>query len=317
MTTMNITVIPGSPCEGAEHHGYGEPCQWAGGPGGATPPRIVVSYSYAFCNNGSQLGGTSPIDIGNPHEGPGGDDGTTTPGNTNTITPAQNNNEDEDEVITTPVVPGFDQALTPCIALKQLLNEGLKAKIQTLNIPGVLNLNYEKGFDFQENANGQVNFVPNNGSPNQTFINVVVNEEGTVTGHIHSHFNSSLVTPFFTIEDLKTFNAIYQWRKFSGKPLDKISVMVVSRAGVFAMTIEDFQKMETYGNKLQTNDFISLSKEYNGKLRNLSDEDIIKQNLQSFSKFGVRIYKANSNLTSWDRMSYNSTTNQIDYNPCN
>lgn len=108
LTTMTVTVIPGHPCSGSDHHDYGEDCPLAGTSGAATGPRIVVSYSYAFCSNGSQFGGpTSPIDIGPGHDGDGGfGDGTTTPGNL--VTPTQNPNEDGDEVITTPWEAGFD-----------------------------------------------------------------------------------------------------------------------------------------------------------------------------------------------------------------
>jgi hypothetical protein len=61
LVTATVTYIPGTLCQGIQHHSYGEPCEHAGTSLGATPSRLVVKYTYAFCPPDSTTsGGTNP-----------------------------------------------------------------------------------------------------------------------------------------------------------------------------------------------------------------------------------------------------------------
>lgn len=95
--------------------------------------------------------------------------------------------------------------------------------------------------------------------------------------------------------------------------------MLVSRAGVFAVVIEDFTLMKNYGDKLHDPvEFKEQAKEYNGELSTMiTDDDLIKQVLKILSKYGVGLYKANENLNGWNKLTYNAANNSIVPTPCN
>ena len=208
----------------------------------------------------------------------------------------------------------------PCEAITQKINNpDINSKIVNFNTPSVLNLNYEKGFDFVENADGNLSYNPIDGNPGQTGIDFKIDANGNTIGFIHSHFDKPNMSPIFTIEDIKSFNAIDIFRSTRGKTRTNTCLMLVSRAGVFALVIEDFTLMKNYGDKLHDpEDFEELKKEYNGRTSTmLTDDDVIKQVLKILPKYGVGLYKANDNLDGWNKLSYNPNSNSIIPIPCN
>lgn len=208
----------------------------------------------------------------------------------------------------------------PCEGITEKVNNpDIKTKIVNLKTPAVLNLNYEKGFDFIENAAGNLSYNPIDGNPGQTGINFTIDSNGNTVGFIHSHFDKPNMSPIFTIEDVRSFNAIDIYRGIKRKSRTNTCLMLVSRAGVFALVIEDFTLMKNYGDKLHDPiEFEELKNEYNGDLTSLrTDDDVIKQVLQVLPKYGVGLYKANDNLDGWNKLTYNSNTNSIVPTPCN
>ncbi|MBC7523473.1 MAG: hypothetical protein H7239_03435 [Flavobacterium sp.] len=210
---------------------------------------------------------------------------------------------------------------TPCIKVKSITNTtpNLKNKIAELKTPQVLTLNYEKGFNLVDNAQNETELTQNDGNPNTTFITVIVPEDGSMPAFLHSHFNRPDMLPTFTFEDLMTFNAIYQWRKYRGKSLDNLTLMVVTRAGVFAMMIENNPIFDTTGSNLWTDQTVNLRDNFNKGIlekTNLTDDDVIIEVTKGLANFGIGLYQANSDLSSWNKLTVNANNEKIT-TPCN
>ena len=147
ITTATVFNIPGPMCsEGVHSWGHTEPCT-ADVPAG--PPQMVIHLSYAFCDNGPNSGGgPTPPPTGPTNPGPG--TGTSDPNpNPVPIQPPPSEEEVDDEVITVPVVPGFDQEIPPrpCDELKKLIDRvGFRSRMQTLANPSNFTAGEEVGW---------------------------------------------------------------------------------------------------------------------------------------------------------------------------
>ena len=127
------------------------------------------------------------------------------------------------------------------------------------------------------------------------------------------------MSPTFTFEDLMTFNSIYQWRKYNEKSLDNLTIMVVSRAGVFAMQIEDEAMFATNRHNLWTDQNSQLRDEFYKSIlekENLTDEDVIIEVTKGLAKYGIGLYQANSDLSNWNKITVDENNNKVT-TPCN
>lgn len=252
----------------------------------------------------------------------GSGDGSGGSNNNGNVSQTPINNENE--IITTPILIGNNNnpfQKTPCQKVKDVTNntDGLKQVINNFKTPQTLNLNFEKGFNFVENPQNQTQLVQNDGNANSTSITVVVTEDGAITGLVHSHFDKPDMSPTFTFEDLMTFNSIYQWRKYNEKSLDNLTIMVVSRAGVFAMQIEDEAMFATNGHNLWTDQNSQLRDEFYKSIlekENLTDEDVIIEVTKGLAKYGIGLYQANSDLSNWNKITVDENNNKVT-TPCN
>ncbi|WP_298423728.1 hypothetical protein [uncultured Kordia sp.] len=325
-------------------------CSIGGGDGSHSPGEACDNGEFSavtICTGGGWIdqgcgdntnGGTNynPIDYDPNNTTTGGN--TNTSGNTNTNNDSTNNNNNsqtndtqtEETGIITPedavsIIPfNFEaQNEDPCGKINELLNDpDIKAKIQNLKLPATLNLNYEKGFDLKDDGSG-LQLTPNNGTPGNTHIRVRIDpENGSTTGFIHSHFNGVDMTPLFTIEDIKTFNGIYQWRTYRGKPVKDLTAVVVSQGGVYAVVIKDYTKFAIEGRKLHTEEFIAKSEKYYEDYpedTNLMQHTVTIENLviKKLDTYGVALYKANADLSGWNELTVNAQTNETVSTPCN
>ncbi|RBA29575.1 hypothetical protein DPN68_02725 [Flavobacterium tibetense] len=261
-------------------------------------------------------GGSGNDGFDDPHGGGGGSaDGDPF------ASPSQ---DEENETITSPVKPGLSgnlPSLTPCNKVKNITNNtpNLKDKINNFKTPQVLNLNYEKGFNFVDDNQNKTQLIQNDGSVNSTFITVTVPEDGSMSGLLHSHFDRPDMLPTFTFEDLMTFNAIYQWRKYNQKSQDKLTLMVVTRAGVFAMMIENESMFDTNGYNLWTEQNAQLRDNFNKSMQekqNLTDEDVIIEVTKGLANYGIGLYQANSDISNWSKITVDANNNKVT-TPCN
>lgn len=305
-------------CTAGGNHAPGESCN--GDPD--QQPYIVCSGGWVVTGCISFGGGTGGS--GDSDSSGGGSSGNTDSNNdsneNNTIPNTDNNITPEDQLL--PVIPFYFQQSNnnPCAKITQLLdNSTVKGHIQNLNTPATLNLNYEKGFNISDGSSS-LNITPNDGSPGNTSIKVRIDPEGNLMCFIHSHFNGSTMSPLFTIEDLKTLNAMYQYRRSKQKNLDDLTAIVVSSGGVYAMVIKDYTKFAAEGNKLHTGDFENKLDEYyeNYPKSNLMyhTATIEKLVLKQLTQYGVGLFKANNDLSGWSELTLNENNETIP-NPCN
>ena len=307
-------------CSSGEHS-YGSnnafDCRYWNQSGG-TPPRIVTRTRIKCITSDSDgnVGGSN-ADGGFGDNLSGGSNNNDYPPEYPTVnTPPEEYNLG----ISIPVQPNQPEK-TPCDDIKFTTNSipNLKANIASFKTPAVLNLNFEKGFNFVDSPTNRPLLVQNDGNPNSTSITVAVPENGTMSGLLHSHFDRPDMLPTFTFEDLMTFNSIFQWRKFNAKPLDNLTVMVVSRAGVFALKIENEAMFDTNGYNLWTDQNENLRDKFYKDLEgavNLTDNDVIISTIKSLSKYGVALYQAHSDVSNWSKLTVDANNNIIP-TPCN
>ena len=140
-----------------------------------------------------------------------------------------------------------------------------------------------------------------------------------MSAFLHSHFDRPDMLPTFTFEDLMTFNTIYQWRKYRGKSLDNLILMVVTRAGVFAMMIENNPIFDTTGSNLWTDQTVKFRDNFNKGIlekTNLTDDDVIIEVTKGLANYGIGLYQANLDLSSWNKLTVNANNEKIT-TPCN
>ncbi|WP_175622423.1 hypothetical protein [Chryseobacterium schmidteae] len=128
------------------------------------------------------------------------------------------------------------------------------------------------------------------------------------------------MSPVFSLEDLKLFAAIYQWRAYNNKPLDKLVMVVVSKEGTFAMVIEDMALFNTQAYKIWGAEGNDLAREYNGKLNRKTQviyETVITQVAKVLPTHGIGLYKASPGLNVWKKMVYNPLTDKAVETACN
>lgn len=217
----------------------------------------------------------------------------------------------------TPIIRG-----NPCEKLKNNIDTtpGLKNKILDLNKPENFQLDWEIGAVIQDNAQGQSGLIPKEGNAGETFINVMLSETGEITGFVHVHFEGSIMSPVFSFEDLKLFAAMYQWRAYNNKPLDKLVMVVVSKEGTFAMVIEDMALFNTQAYKIWGAEEEDLARKYKGDLNKKTQviyETVIAQVAKVLPTHGIGLYKASAGLNIWKKVVYNPLTDKAEEVACN
>ncbi|OYU84950.1 MAG: hypothetical protein CFE24_03930 [Flavobacterium sp. BFFFF2] len=223
-------------------------------------------------------------------------------------------------VTTSPNDP--DNRTEPCKDVKKntFNNAANKNAISSLRNSGNLDLDYEKGLLMDQNSPEPTNI---DGPPNYGGMDIQISSAGTAYGIAHVHYNGPNMMPAFSFEDLETLYKIYKARKDNNKPVKEIFFTVYTRAGQFAMQIEDFSFFEQQGANFQNNDLTSLRKEFHKNIYSLDapfDNDNVTQISASLAKFGVGLYKAsNSSLASWSKVTdrIDPITNLPSLIPCN
>ena len=285
--------------------------------GGGTPPTFVtITRIVCVMSAGNGSGGGSGAGAGAGGPGGGGGDGNEYPANypSNDTPP-----EDYNLGISIPVKPN-PPLKTPCNQIKNITNNtsNLKANINSLNSNATLSLNYEKGFEYKDDANGISQPTPKNGIPGQTGIEIAIPFSGSLNFVLHSHYSAPGMMPCFTFEDLLVFSKIHKYKKDNNKPLDKITYMVVTQAGVFAMVIENESALENFLLSIDNTSLEKVAKKFYQKYpkNEDSDDEYVKSVIKSLDTFGVGLYKANDDLSNWNKLTVNANNNIVP-NPCN
>lgn len=148
LVTISLTLLPGGICA-CDEHNWGDSDANTCTCGGPTPPRLIIQVSYAFCSEGPIGGPSPPPPAPPPSTGPGGGYDPTQPPPPIPIAPPPSDDDVNNEIITTPIVPGFDQEVppNPCSELKNLFDRaGFLARMQALNTPAQFNASTESGW---------------------------------------------------------------------------------------------------------------------------------------------------------------------------
>ncbi|QQV03651.1 MULTISPECIES: hypothetical protein [Chryseobacterium] len=320
-------------CSGNQHHDGSnyESCPIYQGLEQGTPPIFYTIVTTTCLEQNEMI--ITPIDP--PNNGGGSSGGgsgepasppATTPPCTTPSVPTNPQPGFTDEngcPIGEPSLPNYPPTKgNPCEKVKNITDNttGLKDKIKSLNTPANLALNYERGAIVADNAQGESVVTPIDGNPNETFINVYTPPTGEQTAFIHTHFEGSTMSPIFSFEDLGVFDAIHFQRFTNNKPLDKLTIMVISKEGIFALRVDNSVRFYNVGGEMMTNRNEMIRKYY-GDLQekvNVTYGDIIKQVAKVLPNFGVSLYKATDDqLNSWNKVVYDPATDTVNEMPCN
>jgi hypothetical protein len=204
-----------------------------------------------------------------------------------------------------------------------LLNDDFKLLIQNLNTNANLSLNYEKGFQLNFDTNDNLTASPIDGNPNSTSIQVNINQSGNTIGFIHTHYNG--LVPNFSIEDIRTFDAIFAERVENNKTLNELTMILISSSGVYAVLIDDYNKLLTEGGNLHTNEFNKIGGikyKYDNVFRKPMSaekvERLMVDNANTLNKFGLSLMKAKSDLSGWRKVIPDpNNSNKTKYEDCN
>lgn len=335
--TMNIFVVPGQMCSQYEHN-VGDPdnheCIAAVK---ATAPMTYIQV-YSFCPPGDGLGGGSePYNPPtNPDNGGGGgtNDGTTPiPIPTTPTTPEE---EPEDEIITTPVVPGFDQEIPadPCKELKKMFErQPFKEKVQSYNTSGHFNALNEAGFGEARITalNGTVTPTYINGTPGGT-DNLKYATNLKLVGKGHTHHNDA-VDNFGLIRHSIKLPSATDISDYLVTTQRHASILGVSSRETYNLTItsEGTYCLKMLQNNLSYTNFTSVDwKQYKIDLKKNfehlvnkgqnSQTNVEKMWLNLLKEYeiddAVGLYKTTGNeFTNWNRLILNDS-NSVISNPC-
>ena len=326
-SNISVTWVDGyyteNRCSAGGEHTVGDGAYSASNPGGcqAWGTTQMATRSYTAGSWQTQTIAAEPCSGGGGGGGSSSGGGGSSGGGSNNNPP----DDDDPETIGIGIVPNLPPLTkNPCQHLDKLLaNSVLKQNIQSLKTPTTLSLNYEKGFQISSTSTGGFNTNPIHGNTNSNSITVTIDQQnGTTTGFIHTHYNG--LVPNFSIEDIKTFSAIYQWRKYRQKPLDQLTIMVVSNGGVYALVIDDESKFSVEGRKLHEPQFAApngikdnYDKIFSKPASASKVERLMIDNNNTLSKYGLSLMKAKNDLSGWDKVKINqNNSNTTSYEDC-
>jgi len=219
-------------------------------------------------------------------------------------------------------MPTVKPTQTPCEKIKTTTNTvtGLKDMLKSLNTSANLSLNYEKGAVVTEDAQENTTLTPKDGNPGESHIKVETPSDGSVLIYAHTHFDGSNMMPTFTFDDLIVFDAMHYLRVTNNKPINKVTLYVITSEGTFAMIVDHSIIFYNMGGKIMT-DREKMQKEFYGNLQdnpNVTVNDYIKQVAKVLPNYGISFYKAeDENLNNWKKLIYNPETDQLEMPLCN
>ncbi|WP_296148613.1 hypothetical protein [uncultured Flavobacterium sp.] len=242
--------------------------------------------------------------------------------------------ENGGEVLTEPVLPNASEM--PCVQLKRLFSNSpgepnLKPEIAWLQ--GKLDVTVENGVQVKKAVNfeGDMVYTPTRRESESNF-HVLLGQGPLFVGWLHTHPKNTY--GMFSFGDLKFLRSGYDSATPNRKP--EIFTMIVCRDPVnptiintYALKIDDINALGTKVDAVWNNpDYTSLlnEKERLDAIHEVQSEKYKKSNnqleksfLQQFGGFGVSLYKADSNLTSWSKLELSTTPGDltVTQTPCN
>ena len=300
---------------------------------------------FPVCIPSNPTGGyTTPSwNNGDPGSGGGGESGATT-------MPEEPNNDhgggsSETELVVLPVLELEDEEETvvpdPCNELSELLkpNDTIitdefqlqdtikrpKLKQTLINVRPYVDYNQECGYELSYEKAGK-KYTKDFADGKEGDYSISFNIDNFIYGSIHTHPLLGVKIPSFGDLVLlrNTYNGILPYNR------DKLTVIVVVKNPngaipatlTYALKIENFAVfsakidavLNSYGS-IPYNKKMETILYDEGKYYSSPNANLEKLFFDKFSTFGVGLYKADDNLTTWDKLSSNGTV--VTNTPCN
>lgn len=215
-----------------------------------------------------------------------------------------------------------DVIAEPCIKLKNLtslINNNLQSLKNTLNQPG------ENGLLFNKDSNNSTN---NTIVPSSYGRSITIKLNNLSYGFIHTHPFSAV--PMFSWGDVLTLSQVYQNAESFNK--DDVTVMLLAKSDdglsnvLYAMTFTNPELFNDLMNQaVNQEDFIGCSASEKANILGQSTKDRFDNEsssyemdfLREFYDYGVNLWNANSDFSSWSKLSLNPYNMSLIETPCN
>lgn len=213
----------------------------------------------------------------------------------------------------------------PCVSLTKLFEtnkENIRPKIN--NLKTKLNQAFEFAINFKKYTFPEEEYLSQEELPIDKNTSIY-RSDGFFYAQIHTHPEGTV--PMFSWQDIKALKEIYQFAKPNYKK-DVFIMIVCPNNKVYAAKVDDFTKLETkinadwdnskyenYSEKEKNDDLIKMMRKVYSK-----DSDKERAFLKRFKEYGISVYKANTDLTNWSKLSLDNPNNEnptVNLNPCN
>lgn len=280
------------------------------------------------CGGPSNGGGPTDGGFGDPFGNPGGGGGPTSGNPVYNPANPDSEQEQEQELITSPIKPGLNGDVpaekTPCSELTKLT--GNAANKQALeNLQTKTSEDKEYGFSIAKNSTGgYANPIACNASTNNP-NEIVMPTSGNIIGAFHTHPDASTtdVFPMFSDGDLNWLYWAVNNHSNNGteKEYSEYFLTLTVPQGTFAIKIKNINKFLGFRN---SKDWINSNSGNSGVHQKLRDKYDALESTSNFnsitnaflevlkdSNSGIGLYEASPDLTSWSELTLasNSATN--------
>jgi hypothetical protein len=221
-------------------------------------------------------------------------------------------------VTTTPV----PTPTTPCGTLtRDGQNPQVQAKFKELK--ALVTDNKEHGIATSYDAAGNPVFTSVVGQPGVLGIDIAT-ITGTMSSFTHTHYSDSRSLSIFSPFDLQAMGAFYAGGHMDNPSTFNMNVITASGTA-YSLAINDVSAFATFYTKT-LKDPVSLEAfaRLYGIFYRIDPANSVAQNEQAFlqmitqANIGLTLYKGDpNNLASWQKLSYNNTTNTPSSSPCN
>jgi hypothetical protein len=301
--------------------------------------RRTYTRSVYRCTAGDD-GTIEDTSIGGEGVSDGGGGGSVTPDSNYDGSDTSIHGNGGNNINTAPVAPEVEELVEdPCENLKKHLSEteGIKLKSPDIYpyLTGQLNQPKEYGFYFKKENGVYSTFQSYNATTNK--ITIQVGGLFFCTIHTHPYPGSN---PMFSWEDVFTLQQCFQ--RIDPALNDEVSIFLVVKDNygenqLYAMKIDDFSAFSEFlindiNSTLTSQDLLGLTTDaailrktldiMNAKQHKYDEENTNMNQEVSFLNYfagcGASLYKANSTLSNWDKLTLsNNSTNPITKTPCN
>lgn len=218
-----------------------------------------------------------------------------------------------------PPPPPQDTLLNPCLHIASLQNNTIfKNMLQVLkdhsNDP---NDTTEYGFIYNHLPNNQLTLEGRVGELGKKELDFIYT--GTIDGIAHNHFANSL--SIFSPDDLWSICNSFNTRSMVDSSKFTLP-LITANSTQYILMIENLTKFRLWSQKFMAGNFRLFREAYRGPGIGIKESNTNAENEKRFLLYllsnngsGLRVFKGDSNFTTWDRLSLDSNNNVITI-PC-